>query len=84
MLLTLVIVVLAAQPGSMHLCPPCTSGTKGKDVVWQAVKFVTESEIFPDDHNFLSNIASVESLNGNDKNTYREGYHGGIWQVKKN
>ena len=37
--------------------------------------------VFGDDRQFLRRIAFVESKDGTDSNTYRSGYHGGIWQV---
>ena len=37
--------------------------------------------IFPNDHKFLCRVAWVESKYGEDPNTYRSGYYGGIWQV---
>lgn len=38
--------------------------------------------VFPS-NGFLSEIATVESRKGEDPNTYREGYHGGVMQVDK-
>ncbi|XP_072040074.1 uncharacterized protein, partial [Amphiura filiformis] len=52
-----------------------------KDVTQAAVNAVTKSGIFPADNNFLMRIACAESRYGNDPNTYRDGYDGGIWQV---
>jgi receptor-type tyrosine-protein phosphatase Q len=37
--------------------------------------------VFGDDDQFLRRIAYVESKDGTDARTYRNGYHGGIWQV---
>mgnify|MGYP003624848731 FL=1 len=39
-------------------------------------------EVFPS-KGFLAEIAIVESKKGEDPNTYREGYHGGVMQVDK-
>ena len=54
---------------------------KGASVVEDVVDEINESGIFPDDHEFLSRIAFVESKYGEAPGTYRSGYHGGIWQV---
>ena len=38
-------------------------------------------DVFGDDRQFLRRIAFVESKDGEDPNTFRPDYHGGIWQV---
>ena len=53
----------------------------GPDVVPAAIGRIKESDIFPSDKQFLRRIAYVESKDGTDQGTYRDGYHGGIWQV---
>lgn len=58
-----------------------TPKAKGASVVKGVVDKVNGLEIFPDDQEFLSRIAWVESKYGTDKDTYRSGYYGGIWQV---
>lgn len=58
-----------------------TPGTSGGEVVKQALSKLESSNIFPDSHDMMQRIAWVESKYGNHKNTYREGYNGGIWQV---
>ena len=55
--------------------------TFGEAVVEAVVSRIRQSAIFPDDHTFLRRIAYVESRDGNDQRTYRNGYNGGIWQV---
>lgn len=55
------------------------SEASGADVVRAVVKKV--QSVFGDDHQFLRRVAFVESKDGRDRNTYRPGYHGGIWQV---
>lgn len=55
--------------------------TKGVDVVCEVINKI--DKIFPDDERMLRRIAYVESKFGEDWNTYREGYHGGIWQIDK-
>ncbi|CAH1778079.1 unnamed protein product, partial [Owenia fusiformis] len=52
---------------------------KGKTVVDKTLKKLSKYD--KTGNEFLKNIAKVESRYGMDKNTYREGYHGGIWQV---
>lgn len=37
--------------------------------------------VFPDDHGFMDNLACTESNFGTHPKTYRDGYHGGIYQV---
>ena len=37
--------------------------------------------VFGDDNQFLRRVAYVESIDGTHRDTYRNGYHGGIWQV---
>lgn len=54
--------------------------SKGKEVVLDAINKVN-SVGFPNDHNFLYNIAIVESTFGEHSKTYRDNYFGGIWQV---
>ena len=53
----------------------------GSDVVNAVVAKIEASRIFPTEHRLLRRIAFVESKDGEDPNTYREGYFGGIWQV---
>ena len=58
-----------------------TPGASGSDVVRAVVGKIEDSNIFPSDNQLLRRIAYVESKDGTDSNTYRSGYHGGIWQV---
>ena len=53
----------------------------GIDVVFASVSRIQESELFPDNKRFLRRLAYVESRDGVDINTFRDGYFGGIWQV---
>ena len=53
----------------------------GAEVVKATVEKIQESGIFADDNHFLRRVAYVESKDGTDSRTYRDGYHGGIWQV---
>ena len=56
-------------------------GSSGTPVVHAAVAQIQQSGVFPDDHSLLRRIAYVESRDGTHPDTYRAGYHGGIWQV---
>ena len=58
-----------------------TPEDKGQSVVREVVSQL--KAIFGDDHDFMYRIACVESDFGNHPNTYRDNYHGGIWQVDK-
>ena len=55
----------------------------GPEVVDTVVSQIESAKIFEDDHmhNYVRRIAMVESKDGLDNTTYREGYHGGLWQV---
>lgn len=57
------------------------SGASGRTVVTEAVKRVDAT--LGSSNNLLERTAFVESKFGRDPNTYRSGYHGGIWQVDK-
>ena len=56
-------------------------GSSGTPVVHAAVAQIQQSGVFPDDRSLLRRIAYVESRDGTHPDTYRAGYHGGIWQV---
>ena len=60
------------------------AGTSGSEVVEAVVDRITSSCIFPDDKEYLRRLAYVESTDGTQPDTYRSGYHGGIWQVSMN
>ena len=55
--------------------------TSGVDVVKATLRQIQDSNIFPNDNSFLRRLAYAESIDGTDPDTYRAGYHGGIWQV---
>ena len=57
------------------------AGSSGNEVVEAVVDRITSSCIFPDDKEYLRRLAYVESTDGSQPDTYRSGYHGGIWQV---
>ena len=58
-----------------------TPGEGGEDVTIAVIDQV--QMIFRDDNRFMARIACVESSNGLNPNTYREGYYGGIFQVDR-
>lgn len=53
----------------------------GLHVVVASIDRLRQLNLFPNDNQFLRRIAYVESRDGVDITTYRDGYHGGIWQV---
>ena len=55
----------------------------GPDVVKAVVSKIETAGLFPTDHQMLRRIAYVESLDGEDTRAFRDGYHGGIWQVNR-
>ena len=55
---------------------------RGTEVVEAVEEKIQNSGIFPEDHEFFRRVAFVETADGSDFSTYREGYHGGIWQVR--
>ena len=60
-------------------------GTSGEAVVIATINQIRhlqdETLYFLDDKKLLRRIALVETKDGTDNDTYRENYHGGIWQV---
>lgn len=53
----------------------------GTNVVLASIGRIQQSGIFTDDNRLLRRIAYVETRDGVDVTTYRQGYNGGIWQV---
>ncbi len=53
--------------------------TSGASVVRAVVDKI--DAVFGEDNQFLRRVAFVESKDGTDSATYRNGYYGGIWQV---
>ena len=53
----------------------------GFDVAVATVDILRQLSIFPEDNRLLRRIAYVETRDGVDFATYRDGYDGGIWQV---
>ena len=58
-------------------------GASGEAVVIATVNLIRQAEKLrlPDDKELLRRIALVETWDGTDNDTYRDNYHGGIWQV---
>ena len=58
-------------------------GASGGAVVTLTVNLIRQAVTLrlPDDKELLRRIALVETWDGTDKDTYRDNYHGGIWQV---
>ena len=57
------------------------AGTNGSAVVSACISRIKGSDIFTSDNEMLRRIAYVETKFGNDADTYRSGYDGGIWAV---
>ena len=57
------------------------AGTRGIQVVDATLAKLLQHNTFTSDQGLLRRIACVESTYGTDADTYRDGYHGGIWQV---
>lgn len=53
----------------------------GSAIVDVSVHKITQSGIFTNDNYFLRRLAFVETRDGMDADTYRDGYNGGIWQL---
>ena len=60
------------------------AGTNGAAVVSACISRIHQSEIFTSDNEMLRRIAYVETTYGNDADTYRSDYDGGIWAVDEN
>ena len=84
MLLTVMLVGLLGQifVDSVACDNPFIPKGKGTAVVTEVVDMINHLGIFPNDHKFLCRVAWVESKYGEAPGTYRQGYYGGIWQVK--
>ena len=59
------------------------AGANGSSVVTACVSRIQQSGIFTSDNEFLRRIAYVETNDGSDADTYRDGYDGGIWAVSQ-
>lgn len=68
-----------AQPSPTDLTRQAEAS--GTDVVLATIAIIRDSGVFSDDNRLLRRVAFVESRDGLDGDTFREGYNGGIWQV---
>ena len=59
-----------------------TPEAHGGEVVESTLTRIESSCIFPDDKLLSRRMAYVESNDGQHPETFRAGYHGGIWQVR--
>ena len=71
---------------SIHLTSGATdltivAGTIGEDVVDSTINKIKDSCVFQNDYLFLKRLAYVSSQYGQNANTYRSGFDGGIWQI---
>lgn len=55
---------------------------KGAEIVEMTVDRIEASCVFPDDKLLLRRLAYVESNDGLHPDAFRNGYYGGIWQVR--
>ncbi|KAK7105719.1 hypothetical protein V1264_017063 [Littorina saxatilis] len=82
MLAFLALVTFAGSQGQ-SVDMTLTPGTMGADVVDAVLDKIHSHCLFNNDRLFLRRLAYVESHDGTDPKTYRQGYDGGIWQVDK-
>ena len=60
-----------------------TPEANGHEVVESTIMRIESACIFPDDKLLMRRMAYVESSDGEHPDTFRDGYHGGIWQARK-
>ena len=60
------------------------AGARGSSVVTACISRIQQPGIFSNDNELLRRIAYVETSDGNDVDTYPDGYDGGIWAVNLN
>lgn len=77
--ITLVWFALGAQ-GSTHDAT-MTPEAKGADVVERVADRILGACVFDDDKLFLRRVSFVETADGENSDTFRPGYNGGIWKV---
>ena len=59
------------------------NGANGTEAVLLAIARIQQSGIFGNDNQLLRRIAYVETRDGTLPDTFRDGYHGGIWAVNE-
>jgi len=74
----LLAIIIAFADGQESIVQP---NAKGSAVVEAVCSVIEASCIFADDKLFTRRLAYVESYDGEDDKTFRQGYYGGIWQV---
>ena len=79
-----VLFVLLCTASSQSQDRTIEAGTSGTSVVTACISRIRQSQIFSSDNELLRRIAYVETSDGNDAETYRDGYYGGIWAVNQN
>ena len=57
-------------------------GKVGADVVERTLEVMRTACVFEDDKLFMRRLAYAESFDGAKSGTFKDGYHGGIWQVR--
>lgn len=57
------------------------AGAAGSEATLLSIGSIQQSGVFGDDNELLRRIAYTETRDGTLSNTYRSGYHGGIWAV---
>jgi hypothetical protein len=72
------LVLLAARADADPMLTPRENGTR---LVEAVVERIDATCVFPDDKLLGRRIAFVESRDGTAFHTFRDGYHGGIWQL---
>ena len=73
------LLLLAALGSSQNLT--LQDAASGSEVTLLSIGSVHQSGVFGDDKEMLRRIAYTETRDGTKSNTYRSGYHGGIWAV---
>ena len=69
--------IRAQSGGDLTLMP----GAKGGGVVETTCDLITARCVFVEDKMLTRRVAFTESGDGNDNDTFRDGYFGGIWQA---
>jgi len=73
--------LLALSVANAAKNPELQSGERGSEAVLFAIARIQQSGAFNDDNNLLRRIAFVETRDGENADTFRDGYFGGIWAV---
>ncbi len=55
----------------------------GSEATLLSIGSIHQSGVFGDDKEMLRRIAYTETRDGTSSNTYRSGYHGGIWAINE-